>query len=87
MSNGKHTTLSIMTGELRTITVEAADAGEDLVMHATPGAMATRTISAVRKAYPASRIVETGSPTGAVVHGAQTPADFAALQSAYGSAE
>ena len=85
MSNGNHTTLAIMSGELRTITVEAAVAGEDLVVHAAPGAMTTRAVSALRAAYPAARIVETGSSPGAVIHVVQAPHDMAALQAAHAS--
>lgn len=81
MSNGNHTTLAMMEGELRTITVEAADASESLVTYAAPGEMTARTVSALRMAYPSSRIVETGSPSGAVIHAVQ---DLAALHAAQG---
>lgn len=67
MSNGNYTSLAIMTGELRTITVHLEDA-DSLVVHAKPGTMAARAASALRAAFPAAQIEETGSPTAAIVH-------------------
>ncbi len=80
MSDNTNTTLAIMAGELRRITVETADGSDGPVAYAAPGEMVARTVSALRMAYPAARIVETGSASGAVIHGIQTLQDLAALQ-------
>jgi hypothetical protein len=42
MSNGKYVTLAKMEGEISSITVERADAGEDLLLHTPSGAMTAR---------------------------------------------
>lgn len=80
---GKYTSLALMEGELASITVKEADAGEDLLVFVPSGPMTERAVAALRLRYPTNQIVEKGARPGVVIHVVQTMQDFAALQAAH----
>lgn len=82
MTNSKYVTLALIEGELSTITVEAADDGEDLLLHAPNAAMVARALKALRRAYP-TNLIRVSGQAGNFVDVVQTEQHLAGLRATY----
>jgi hypothetical protein len=82
MTNSKYVTLALIEGELSTITVEAADDGEDLLLFAPNAATVARALTALRRAYP-TNLIRVAGQAGNFVDVVQTGQHLAALQATY----